>query len=112
MKDKTRNAILMTAQKETNETRIKNEKMTYEYSNFIENGGENTGEADAEDELLGHINYSARMEESFRKMIIYDIANDNLHFFQEYAKFLEQKNNAQNCAEDFTEAIEINTQRF
>lgn len=97
--------ILTAAHKENEATRTATEKMTDEYIEFIKNGGRNTGEADAEDELLGHIKYGAQMDESFHKMIIYANVNDNLNFYCMYAEFLKQKNNAQLCAEDFKQAI-------
>lgn len=100
-------AILTAARKENEATSIATEKMTDEYIGFHATGRD-SAIADAEDNLLGHIKYGARMDESFHKMIIYANTNDNLNFYCEYAEFLKQKNNAQLCAEDFKQAIKIN----
>ena len=100
-------AILTAARKENEATHIETEKMTDKYIGFHATGLVNAI-ADAEDNLLGHIKYGARMDESFHKMIAYANTNDSLNFYSEYAEFLKQKNNAQLCAEDFKQAINLN----
>ena len=105
--DKLKNEILAKAKDELNGARDRTTTMMLRYRGFHATAHAEDI-ADAEDNLLGHIKYEARMEESYGKMLVYAETDDNLNFYNEYAEFLKQQNNAQLCAEDFKEATTHN----
>ena len=109
--DKIKDTILTAAKDELDSARDREETMMLQYRGFRGYQLENKN-AEAEDNLLGHIKYETRMEEAYAKMLVYAETDNDINFHSEYTNFLTQAQNARFCAEDFKQAIKINEEKF